>query len=269
MYKITSKKSFIAELKLIFQSRYLFMTLVKRNIRLQYKNWWIGATWAFFQPLVLTSIFYIFLRNQLGNSDQSYFIFLLIGFSLWSFFAGATQLAADSFLSNRTIIGKAAFPLILLPVAAVTSKLFDLALVVLLLLASLFLINTDTSWLHFTVSFFAAVVSIFLFAVATGILLGLITVRYRDVKIIIPFLIQILLFLTPVFYSPEILSNYPLANKVYMLNPIAGGIDLVRASVYESASWTGFIGSFVVALISLFISMLYYKAAAKKIPDYL
>lgn len=226
--------------------------------------------WAIFQPVALTTIFYFFLRTQLGIRQDSYFLFLLIGFSIWSFFAGATQSASDSFLNDRSMIRKASFPLLLLPLSAVTSKLLDLILVSIVLVISLVIVQPDINWALFILVFFAAIACIFCFAIALGLLFTMITVKVRDFKVAVTFIIQLILFSSPVFYDAQFLTEFPIVQDIYRINPIAGSIGAVRNVAFGlPVEWSNFFLSFGVCLLCLIGSLAVYSFFNKKVPDYL
>lgn len=226
--------------------------------------------WAIFQPIALTTIFYFFLKAQLGIRQDSYFLFLLIGFSIWSFFAGATQSASDSFLNDRFMIRKASFPLLLLPMSSATSKLLDLILVSIILVFSLIIVQPDINWALFILVFFSAIACNFCFAIALGLLFAMITVKVRDFKVAVTFIIQLILFCSPVFYDAQFLTEFPIVQDLFKINPIAGSIGAVRNVAFGlPIEWSNFLLSFGVCLLCLIGSLTVYSYFNKKIPDFL
>ena len=267
---ISSQKKLTHELFSISSYKELFYALIRKNIRLKYQRKWLGVLWAIFQPLTLTFIFYFFLKTQLGERLNSYFLFLLIGFSFWSFFASATQSASESFLNDRSMIRKASFPLLILPLASASAKLFDLILISAVLIITLVVMQPQLNWLLFIPVFILSAINVFCFALAFGLCFALITVKMRDFKVAVTFIIQLILFSSPIFYDAQFLANFPIVQDLYRINPIAGSVGAVRNVAFDiPVEWYDFLLSFGVAILSLLVALFVYGTFNKKIPDYL
>ena len=214
----------------VWSYRELLFYLVVRNLKIRYKQTVLGAGWAILQPVLLMVIFTIFL-GRLGGiqskipSGLPYPVFTFVALVPWMLFSQGVTGAADSLVGNSNMISKVYFPRILLPLAAAITFVVDflIALVVLIVIMAVYGVAPRGPQL-------LLVPALALFALASalgvGIWLAALNVRYRDVRYAVPFLVQLLLFLSPVAYPS---SQVPASLRaVYGLNPMAGVIEGFR-----------------------------------------
>jgi homopolymeric O-antigen transport system permease protein len=217
----------------------LLYFLVLRSLKLRYKQTVLGAAWALLQPLLTMAVFTVVFGRlaRLGSDGLPYPVFALAALVPWTFFANALTQAGNSLVDQQQLLTKVYFPRLLLPLAAVIAGLVDLAISFILFLVVL-------AWYGITPSarliaapgfvLFAAVC-----ALAPGIWLAALNVRYRDVRHVIPFLVQIWLFATPVVYSSGLVPKPWRA--LYGLNPMVAVVDGFRWMIAPAAHapWTG------------------------------
>ncbi len=228
--KITPKFSWtIQDLYDLWHYRELVYIFVWRDIKVRYKQTALGVLWVIFQPIISTIIFTIFFGKLTRISAVSlpYPLFVLSGLIFWTFFSTSLSQASESLIQNESIIRKVYFPKILLPISSVFASLIDVGINIFLLIIAAYIFGFLPSvWTIFL--FPAAIILISLTSVGMGLFLSSINIRFRDVRYILPFFIQLTLFLTPVVYPLTIVSQ---RNKYIMaINPLTTAIELVRQS---------------------------------------
>jgi lipopolysaccharide transport system permease protein len=224
----TWTKSNLAEL---WEHRELFYFLTLRDIKIRYKQTLLGVAWVLLQPTVSTLVFSILFSNlgQSKPSDIPYPVFAFSGFVVWIFFATAISAASASMISNPNLITKVYFPRLILPLSAVAANLLDLmlGLVSLGIVMAIYGV-APASWETFI---FAPLFLLLCVAIATGlgVILSAVNALYRDVKYILPVLLQLWLFVTPIFYSLEMLPEE--TRWIWKYNPMTGAVGGFRAAL--------------------------------------
>jgi lipopolysaccharide transport system permease protein len=203
--------------------RELFYFFVWRDLKVKYKQSLLGIGWAIIQPLFTMIIFSLFFGRlaNVPSEGAPYPVFSYAGLLPWTYFSAAIALGANSLVSNANMLNKVYFPRLALPISSVLSGLLDFFIAALLLLALMLYYHVRLTW-------WLLLIPVFLFALillATGVSLFLaaLHVRYRDVKYVLPFLIQLWLFATPVIYPVSLVPEQ--FRPLFALNPLAGIID--------------------------------------------
>ena len=238
----------------------LFITLSWRDIRVRYAQAFLGLLWAFIQPIVSIAILYlVFVRfAQIDTGNTPPLLFVACGQSLWTYFSFVISNSGKSIIANENMIKKIYFPRLIIPLSKATTGLIDFG-IALLVMIGLFFYYGITPSPYFMFSFVFLLFAI-IASLGIGIWLSALTIRYRDFQYIIPFMVQIGTYVTPVAYpaafARDNLPNW--ASTLYFLNPMAGIIEGFRWSLFGGTPPDGmtFI-SFGVVLI-LFVSSLYY-----------
>jgi lipopolysaccharide transport system permease protein len=204
----------------------LLYFLVLRNLKLRYKQTALGAAWALLQPLLTMAVFTLVFGRlaRLDSDGLPYPVFALAALVPWTYFANAFTQAGNSLVEQQQLLTKIYFPRLLLPLAAIIAGLVDLAIAFALLLLVLAWYGIEPSFRLLAVPAFAVLAMATAFA--PGVWLAALNVRYRDVRYVIPFLVQIWLFLTPVVYSSRLIPEA--WRPLYGLNPMAGVVDGFR-----------------------------------------
>jgi len=215
----------------------LLYFLVLRSLKLRYKQTALGAAWALLQPLLTMAVFTVVFGRlaRLGSDGLPYPLFALAALVPWTYFANALTQAGNSLVDQQQLLTKVYFPRLLLPLAAVISGLVDLAISFALLLAVLAWYDLAPSLRLLAAPGFVLLAAAS--ALAPGVWLAALNVRYRDVRYVIPFLVQIWLFATPVAYSSGLVPAR--WRPLYELNPIASVVDGFRWMVAPGAPWPG------------------------------
>lgn len=216
----------------IWDRKELLGFLVWRELKIRYKQTAVGALWALFQPLVAMVIFSVIFGRLVGvdTGTVSYARFALTGLILWIFFANTVGQASNSLIDNERILSKVYFPRLMLPVAPVLAGLVDVAIGSILLLA---VVATEVN--PFTPRLALAPLAVLLAtttAIGVGLVLSSLNVHFRDVKYVVPFMLQVWMFASPVVYPADTVPDA--WRPVFALNPVSTAISLFRWSVLGS-----------------------------------
>jgi lipopolysaccharide transport system permease protein len=209
----------------LWRYRELLGFLAWRDIKVRYKQTTLGVLWALIQPAVTLAVFtFIFGKlASMPSGNVPYPLLVLCGLLPWQLFAAAFSNASGSLVANTHLISKVYFPRLIVPLSSVAVALIDFC-VVLVLLATLCL------WWQFVPDWRIVLLPLFIVltlvtAIGTGLWLTALTVKYRDFRFVVPFLLQVGLFLSPVGFSSTNLPNW---RFLYSLNPMVGAIDGFR-----------------------------------------
>lgn len=248
----------------------LFYFLTIRDIKVRYKQTLMGITWIIIQPVVSVILFTIIFGNfaKIPSDNIPYPIFVFIGLFYWNFFSGTFTSACNSLISNEDILKKVYFPKIMAPIASTFALIVDL-LPLLAILASLLLYYKVVPTLLSLVLIPLFLTQTLILAVGAGMFLAPINARFRDIKYILPFAIQIGFFATPVIYPVTLFGGT--SKIVRILNPLAQIIDTQRISFYEvrNIDWNTFVISIFVSLVIFLAGFYYFRTQENKFVDYL
>ncbi len=213
----------------LWQNRELLYFLIWRDIKVRYKQTAIGAAWAVIQPLLMMVVFTLFFSGVAGISsgDVPYPIFTYSALLPWQLFAIGLTLASTSLVVNERLITKVYFPRIFVPSAAVLAGLLDFGIAFLLLIGMMLYFGIAPTLALFALPLF--VLLAVMTALGLSYWLSALDVQYRDVRYTIPFLIQIWLLATPVFYPSDMISER--WQLLLALNPMAGVVEGFRWSL--------------------------------------
>jgi lipopolysaccharide transport system permease protein len=218
--------------KIAEYSRYrtLFVFLALRDITLRYRQTALGVLWAVLQPLLPMAIFTAVFARVLRPSTAGvpYWLFVLAGMAPWTFFANAIGMSGTTFINNHNLLNKVYFPRAILPGAAVAACLLDYAVmgVFVLGLALWSGYRPTAEWLLLPV---IALITTSL-AIFVGLALASLMATYRDVKHVLPFLVQLWMFSTPIIYPVNLLPLQ--VRRVIGLNPMAGVVEALRSCIF-------------------------------------
>lgn len=207
----------------------LLYFLVWRDLKVRYKQTAFGVAWAVFQPLLLMGILTLFLGRTegIGSDALPYHIFVLAGLVPWTLFSQSLAAAGSSLVDSAALLTKVYFPRLLFPISAAGSHLVDFA-IGLVLLAIIAVLSGFPPHLTWFVLVPLAVLA-FAAALAVGLWLAALNVRYRDFRYAIPFLIQLWFFATPIAYGAEAIPER--ARALLALNPMTGVVEGFRWAI--------------------------------------
>lgn len=234
-YEITilPKSGFGTSWKEIQQYRELLYFFTWKDIKVRYKQAFLGVLWTVLQPLAMMVIFVLLFNKGLGISTGSIPapLYYLAGLILWNLFSQAVNGAAQSMVTNANIIKKIYFPRLIIPISSVLTATFDflISLILFLAIAIFYKISEGFAFpiLYLLAGFIISYLITAVTAFGLGTLLSAINVKYRDVRYALPFLIQALFFVTPVMYDVQSLNNQWLASLLE-LNPLYFAIRIIR-----------------------------------------
>lgn len=269
MYKtvVRANSSKLAiNLRELWQYRDLFWVLAYRDIRVRYTQAVLGFLWAFIQPAATLLIFVLIFGKAL-NVDSGgipYPLFALSGMALWTYFAFVLNQSGTSLISSSDMVKKIYFPRLVLPLSKAAVGFIDLAVALIFMIViwifTGYPIQQTAFWFPFLL--FGVIFT----ALAVGVWISALTIRFRDFQYVVPFLVQFGLYASPVGYRTELItSRFP--EKLawtYYLNPMAGWIEAVRGSLFGlDFNASGFLISAVVSLF-LFITGIYYFSSVER-----
>jgi lipopolysaccharide transport system permease protein len=229
--EIGPKKEFHFNFKELWEYRELFYFFTWRDVKVKYKQTFLGVIWAVIQPLAMAIILNFSVGNNISKNNHlpiPYLVFVFSGFILWTVFSGGLTNAANSMVSNANIIKKIYFPRLVIPLSAVLSNVFDFVFALLVFFALSFIYSVPLSVWAFLCIPVGLLLTVFA-ALGMGVLLSALNIKYRDFRYAVPFLIQGLLFLTPVIYPINISGN-AVINFILKCNPVAAGLEIFKGS---------------------------------------
>jgi lipopolysaccharide transport system permease protein len=225
----SEEKGVQLELGELWDYRELLYFLTLRDIKVRYKQTVMGLAWVIIQPLTTMLIFTLVFNRfvRLDTGALPYPLFALSGLLLWLFFANAVTNSTNSMVSNANLITKVYFPRMFIPAASVAAGLVDLAVALLLLVGLCIYYGVALTLNLLLVPLLIMLMA--LLALGVGLLSAAMTVKYRDLRHALPFIIQFWMFASPVIYPASVV---PVQWKwLLLINPVAGIIEGFRASL--------------------------------------
>lgn len=246
--------------------RELLYFLALRDLKVRYKQSFLGVAWVLLQPVATTLIFAVLFSRfgQMETSGVPYTLYAFSGFVVWTFVSSSVTSASNSLINHTALVTKAYFPRLIVPVAAVGAHLLDLLIGFVSLAAAMVLFGIAPNWQILFAPLF--IILILLQVFAFGIALSALNVQFRDVKQLLPFALQLWLFLTPVFYSLKILPE-SLA-WIWNLNPLTGALDGLRAAIFGGGFNAVSIGfSVVITILCLLAAVSIFRRMENDFAD--
>lgn len=250
----------------LWTSRELLYFLIWRDVKVRYKQTIFGVAWVIMQPLLMTLIFTIFLGKlvRVPSNDIPYALLVLTGLLPWTFLSSAITGSSNSLVGNAHLITKIYFPRMIIPLAAVGARLFDFAIsfVILFVLMTYYGFGVTSKILMLPVM----VLLIAMLAIGVGMITSALNVKYRDVGVAIPVLIQLWMFASPIVYPLSLVPER--WQKLYAFNPLTGIITGFRASLLgEDFQWTALAISAAVTVCLLIYGAFLFRRMEKYFAD--
>lgn len=250
----------------LWDYRELLYFLTWRDIKVRYKQTAMGAAWAVVQPLCTMLIFTLFFSIFVGVPSDGipYPIFAYAGLLPWTFFAGAVSNCSASLIGSVGLITKVYFPRMIIPGAAVGAGLVDLVIASLILIILTILYGVELTWSLSVMPLLAALTM--MLALGVGILISALTARYRDIRHVLPFVLQLWMFCSPIIYPLSVVPEK--WRWVLELNPLTGIIEGFRASLMGRAfNWRAIAFSAAVSLLLFICSVFTFRRLEKSFAD--
>lgn len=262
---------FDINLKEVWRYRDLIMLFVKRNFVSQYKQTILGPLWAIIQPLLTTVVFTVVFGNLAGLAAEGVpsFLFFLSGNVAWQYFSNCLTGTANTFTGNAAILGKVYFPRLVMPVSNVMTNLISYAIQM-----GMFLIFLVVYWVRGAVNpnwyvllTPVLIVHMAMLGLGTGVIISALTTKYRDLKMLVGFGVQLWMYATPVAYDIGIIPAEYMG--LYMLNPMTPIINAFRYAFLGLGSFDPgyYLVSWAVTLVILFVGVVLFSRVEKTFMD--
>lgn len=256
--------------KELYQYRDLFLTLTWRDFRVRYAQTTVGLLWALVQPVLTVLILSLVFGRFIGvETAVPHLLFTVAGSCLWTYFAYVMSNSGNSIVASQEMVKKIYFPRLIIPVSKAAVGFIDFGICILILIFLLFyygIVPNSTAPMALVFILMGIVA-----ALGVGIWLSALTVRYRDFQHVIPFLVQIGLYITPIAYPAEFATRQmpDWAAKIYYLNPMTGVIQGFRWSLFGGTPPGNYIYITAITILAIFISGLwYFKRVESEMADY-
>jgi lipopolysaccharide transport system permease protein len=251
----------------VWEYRELLYFFVWRDLKVRYKQTVIGIAWAVFQPLLAMVIFTIFFGYfvKMPTDGVPYPIFVFSGLLIWQFFSGAVTDASNCLVYQKELITKVYFPRLLMPLAATTTRLIDFFFASLILIVLMVYYGYTPRLTGLFILPLLLLIT-YMAAFGAGLFLAALNVKYRDVRYILPYFIQIILFITPVIYPASLTGIY---SWFLAMNPLTGVIKAIRSALFADfpQNWLQLGISGAACLFILLIGFYYFKRTERYFAD--
>ena len=254
-------------LREVWRYRELLYFLVWRDVKVRYKQTALGASWAILQPFFTMLIFSIFFGMLAGMPSDGvpYPLFTYVALVPWTFFASGLTLSSNSLVANQALIRKVYFPRLVIPVAAVASGVIDfcIAFVVLVGMVLFYDVMPTANVIWLPALFLLALVT----ALGAGLWFSALNVLYRDIQYIVPFLVQVWLFSTPIVYPSSLIPEA--WRTLFAVNPMVGVVEGFRWALLDTATAPGpmILVSALAALLLLVGGLFFFRRMEKTFSD--
>lgn len=257
----------------LWRYRELFYILAWRDVAVRYKQTVAGAAWAVVQPLMSMVIMTVIFGKIAGLPSEGgapYPIMVFAAMLPWQFFSNSLSSASQSIVANANLISKVYFPRLIIPTSSVVVSFIDFLVAGSVLFAMMLWFQFWPTWRVLTLPLFVALA--ILAALGPGLIITALTVRYRDFRFIIPFIVQFGLYISPVAYSSTVVRE-KLGEQLfilYSLNPLVGVIDGFRWALLGGESnlyWPGFLTSVLLTAVLCVLGLRYFRSTERKFAD--
>lgn len=259
------------QLRALWEYRELLYFLVWRDVKVRYKQTALGVAWIVLQPVISMLIFSGLFGVLLGapSNGVPYPVFVFAGLLPWQYFAGALTRTSGSLVGSAHLITKVYFPRLVIPLSGVIAGLVDLGVsfLVLLLLMAFYRIAPTPAVIFLPAFLLLAMAT----ALGFGLWLAALNVRYRDVNYLVPFLVQIWMYVTPVIYSSTLIPEQ--YRWLLALNPMTGVVEGFRWALLGGAMTETqppgalFVVSIVITLVVLVGGLFYFRSTERTFAD--
>jgi lipopolysaccharide transport system permease protein len=261
------------QLREVWAYRELLYFLVWRDVKVRYKQTVLGVVWAVLQPMMTVLVFTVFFNRLVNISSDGlpYPLFSLTGLLPWNFFAQGLSHSSGSLVGSSNLINKVYFPRLVIPISSVIIGLVDFCVAFVFLIGMMAHYHTWPSAAFFLLPFFVLLAAGA--ALGVGMWLSALNVKYRDVRYVVPFFVQLWLFMTPVIYPAsrvtEKMKAIGVPTWLYGLNPMAGVVEGFRWAALGSGEVSGAVIATSVAVTVLLLvgGAFYFRSVERTFAD--
>ena len=260
------------DIKGIWRYRDLYRMYIHRDIVTQYKQTILGPLWYLIQPL-MTTVMYMFVFGGLAGISTDGLpqpLFYMSGIVLWNYFNACFTASSEVFTANAGVFGKVYFPRLIVPLSAVTSNLLKMLIQLLIFVGLYIYFAVNGAPLHLNVVallFPALIVMLAFHALSWGLIFSSLTTKYRDLKFLIQFGIQLFMYATPVIYPLSVAPEK--YRSILELNPLTPIFEAFKFGTLGTGSldWGGLAYSAVFMLVSLFFAVVIFSRVERNFMD--
>jgi lipopolysaccharide transport system permease protein len=256
------------DIKSVWQFRDLLLAFADRDIRLRYRQTFLGAAWVILQPLMGASIFSLVfgLIAKMPSHGAPYFLISYSGLLGWTLFFGTLTRISPSLIANSTLIRKIFFPRILIPLGVIPSVLLDFVVSLLIMLAMLVAYRITPNWTMLLIP--VCIFILLAMSLGAGLIAASLAVKYRDILHLVPFVVQLLMYGSPVGYSADAVPHR-LIQYYFLLNPLSAPIDTFRIAFIKSGTLhLGYLAySLAVSIMVLIIGLVVFRRFEREFAD--
>ncbi|TDE16553.1 ABC transporter permease [Dyadobacter psychrotolerans] len=256
----------------LWLNRQLLWILSKRDISVRYKQTLLGLAWSVIKPLMtmaITVFVFSFVAKLEGDPGIPYALMVLSGLTIWTFFSNTFTQISNSILINSNLVSKVYFPRLLMPLSSVAVGFVDFLITFVLFLIFAVASGYGLSW---NIIFLPAfIVLTFIMSLGFGLIFAVLNVRFRDIGQLIPFVVQIGLYLCPVSYTSRLVSDQWFY-KFYKLNPMVGIIDGFKWCLLGDKAFfdpKSLVSTTIIALVILTLSLMYFRKKENTFVDHI
>lgn len=254
----------------LWEHRQLLGLLIRRNVQITYQQTLIGVGWAVFRPILTTAILWLVFgglatRWSPETNSVSYPLHVLTGLTVWTLFSQSLTGLSESVVNQADLLTKVYFPRLILPIASIGTSVVDFAIQLALTLLIVVLSGQLVVKNLWALPIFAATALLMTFAV--GVWLTALNVRYRDVRHLVPFILQSLFYLTPIIYPISVIS--PSMREIMNFNPLYSIVAGFRWSLIggPTPGWSAVAISTIPVFIMLFSGLIYFRRTEASFAD--
>ena len=256
----------VINLRELWRYRDLLYFLIWRDIKVRYKQAVMGAMWAIIQPLGMMLVFAVFFGLFIGvpADGMPHTLFFYCGLMPWVFFSSGVSVGSVSLINSSNLITKVYFPRVIVPAAAVGSLFIDLLITCAILLA--LGLYYGISWSPVLVMFPLMLILTVMLALDLAIWLAALTVKYRDIRHALPFVLQVWMFVTPIIYPVSVIPGK--WRWIIYLNPLTGIVEGIRSSLTgRSVNWIAIAFSACITLFTIPLAIKAFQRIEKSFAD--
>jgi lipopolysaccharide transport system permease protein len=273
--EVIEPKSKLLDLRLkeVWRYRDLLLLFVKRDFVAAYKQTILGPLWHFIQP-IFTTIVFLLIFNKIANiktDDIQPVLFYMSGITIWNYFSSCLNATSNTFVANAGIFGKVYFPRLIIPLSTVLSNIIKFGIQFLLLLSVMIFYGVKNHYFYFNYTWLLIPLLVLMMAglgLGLGIIISSLTTKYRDFTVLIGFVVQLLMYITPVAFPLSFFKEKGY-DWIVNLNPLTSIVEAFRYAIFGKGSFdaTHLFYSGIFILVTLFIGVIVFNKVERSFMD--